>query len=335
MTTSTTPRRLVLHMGMGKTGSSALQIAFVRNRDLLAKRGILYPLHASDKDALAGKVISGNGLGIIEQFRARERPNKAEFMDDLRRTIDEAEGDVLYSSELLYNIGSTGVEELRDLAASAGARLQAVIYVRDVAGHALSSYSQVVKRALFTGDFAAYLDPESGRYRPKMQARLRQLHASLGPENVTVLHYDSEREQLFEGFMEQVFGVTDMVEFVGSHGEVNRSLTRKEIEIMRRMNVRLAGRPQARRVSDVIIERQPFGPRQMKIARSELKLLRTRFEDQVQWVNETYFPDGRLSVQGSTPVAVASAVPSVSEGELFLLECLADLANAGRRKPQE
>ena len=34
---------LILHIGMGKTGTTALQEAFWANRDVLARAGITYP----------------------------------------------------------------------------------------------------------------------------------------------------------------------------------------------------------------------------------------------------------------------------------------------------
>ncbi|MBD4901542.1 hypothetical protein GUF73_11090, partial [Xanthomonas citri pv. citri] len=60
---------------------------------------------------------------------------------------------VLYSSEFFYLAPTAQLKQLRDHVAGQDAVLQVVVYVRDIVGHAVSSYSQVVKRALFTGGF--------------------------------------------------------------------------------------------------------------------------------------------------------------------------------------
>lgn len=58
-------RRLVLHMGQTKTGSTAIQTWCVWNRDFLRAHGIRYPEHRSDRSALRGAPLAGNGSVLL------------------------------------------------------------------------------------------------------------------------------------------------------------------------------------------------------------------------------------------------------------------------------
>jgi hypothetical protein len=51
--------KIVLHIGQGKTGTSALPSALARNHELLKSAGVLYPDHPSAAQARAGHVMSG------------------------------------------------------------------------------------------------------------------------------------------------------------------------------------------------------------------------------------------------------------------------------------
>lgn len=328
-------RRLVLHMGMGKTGSSALQVAFVRNREKLADAGVNYPEHSSDEPARRGEVISGNGMGITPYLAPpkHDEEEAARARRRLFRTVEDSPQEtVLYSSEFLYLFEPPRLDELQADMRARDVVIQAVVYVRDVAGHALSSYSQVVKRALYTGAFADYLtSQERLSYRLNLRPRLRRLRATLGPENVLVIHYDTTRERLFADFMQRVFGISDLSGFDLCTGQVNRSLTRHELEMMRYMNGFLERKGQARRVSDVLLEQPPLGSFDMTITPKELDVLRERFADEVEWVNSELLTDGLLTIEGGNiHVVDAGDEFELSQVERHLLQCLVALVSRGR-----
>ncbi|MGZ8738445.1 MAG: hypothetical protein ACXWW7_14865 [Nocardioides sp.] len=335
--------RLVLHMGMGKTGSSALQVAFVQNRAQLAARGIHYPVSRTDHIAARGGVVSGNGMEIVEHVAPREDdPTEAtRVLEAVRREVAGADGGtVLYSSEFLYLFRHTRLAEMRDVVSGEGTTVQAVVYVRDIAGHALSSYAQVVKRRLVTESFSDFVDSGEGQYRLDLQPRLQQLRSTLGAENVTVLHYDSEADALFAGFMRRVFGVTDLAGFTTEHGRVNRSLTRREVEWMRYMNRGLKNRGQARRLSNAMIKRPPADDSALSMTPQELEPLRERYGDEVAWVNDAFLADSTpLSVEGGVLVVDDAALGVEDATTRWLIDCLVDLvtsksqAEGGKQRP--
>jgi hypothetical protein len=324
--------RLVLHMGMGKTGSSALQVAFVQNREQLAARGVHYPVAGSDHIAARGGVVSGNGMEILDHVAPRKNdPDEAtRVLEMVRKEVAGADGGaVLYSSEFLYQYRPTRLAEMRDVISGEGATVQAVVYVRDVAGHALSSYSQVVKRSLYTESFAHFLEIGEGTYALNLRPRLNRLRSTLGAENVKVLHYDGEAAALFAGFMRRVFGVTDLAGFTSALDRVNRSLTRREVEWMRYMNRQLKNKVHARRMSDALISRPPADSSALSMTPQEVELLRQRYGEEVAWVNDTFLDGSPFSVEGGVLVADDAATEIEHDVTTrWLLDCLADFVNS-------
>ncbi|WP_129788054.1 hypothetical protein [Promicromonospora panici] len=330
-----TRKTLYLHVGMGKTGTSALQVAFVRNRKQLAAHGIAYPEHPSDVSARRGEVVSGNAMGLVRYLDPRTRADierKERFLAGLERAIYNApQPRVLFSSEFLYSANHERFGSFcRDLL-DKGIGVEVVVYVRDIAGHALSLYSQVVKRSLFTGAFMDFITPGKGiRYAPSIRGRLHRMLTLVGRERLHVMHYDSDRDHLMESFMRNVFGIEGIDEYDLTHGQVNRSLTDHEIELMRYMNGRLRDTSGAGVVNQVIIRRPPLKERKPSMTEEQLSLLEKRFLPDVEWVNETFFESDLLTVQGDTPVTDSHrTVAPISAEEKFLLDCLSDLANGG------
>ena len=60
-------RRVILHVGTPKTGTSHLQDVLFRNREMLAKRGILYPADRFDAHFLAALDLMKLTWGGLEQ----------------------------------------------------------------------------------------------------------------------------------------------------------------------------------------------------------------------------------------------------------------------------
>ncbi len=93
--------KLYLHIGMGKTGSSAIQYFLYENRERMLKENILYPVtdeHFIDK---TNDVTSGNADEIIKFILDEEYDKIFEYFEGLLK-----ENNVLISSELLiYYLG--------------------------------------------------------------------------------------------------------------------------------------------------------------------------------------------------------------------------------------
>jgi hypothetical protein len=310
-------------------------VAFVRAREQLARLGVNYPPDSTDQAAMAGKVMSGNGMGILEAVAPRVH-DPAEAERSRANIVEQALGfdghTTLYSSEFLFSFAPKSVVTLRDELDRRGVRLEFVVYVRNIAGHAASSYAQAVKRRMYTGSFREYIDRDAnGPYRMAVRRKLQSLLDRVGSDNLHVLHYDSVRSRLVPDFCSHVLGVdVDQLELTDVPERVNRSLTGDEIAIVRYMNRSLVGRKRAHLVGDLIIDHPPFGSPGLSIDQADFDLLRHYYEADMEWLNETFFPDNRQVAVAADDVRLsdrADPVAELSERERFVLDLAAQLAN--------
>ncbi len=255
--------------------------------------------------------MAGNGVALLPHVAA-ERADPG-VLDRLRRELDGAQGrTVLYSSETLYRSRPERLAEVVETARTAGFDVRAVGFVRDIAGHALSVYSQNVRAGHCRLTFTEYVRGDGmPRYRLHYRRRLESMLALFGEDRVRMMHYDSERSDLIGAFLQQELGL-DGTLIERPQRDVNRSLTRTELAFMRYANTLLHDKPSARKVSDLLLSQPPAGTEDPCISRGELEVLQSTVGDDVDWMNERFL-GGRLRVEGGAEVtADAAATPSLT-----------------------
>lgn len=268
-------RTLMLHIGMGKTGTSALQAGLVHNRERLAACGIDYPAHPSDDVARAGGMTAGNGSGLADLLHselAGAPVDLAHARAGWRSVAAEVARNplprILYSSELMYRFRPEHLAALVEATEEAGVDLRIVAYVRDIAPYFVSSYSQRVKYNGFAGSLEDYLggsedfERRAELFRPK----LRELVEIAGSPRVRVLHYDSVKSDLFAGFARDALDLGDPIDWHRPPNTVNSGLV------------------------------DPGG-RRIGMSRRCLEFLEDRFATDVAWINSEFLA-GRMDVQG-------------------------------------
>ena len=321
-----TQRRIVLHAGLPKTGSSALQVAFVRNRDDLESVGVHYPLAPSDKNASRGRVTTGNA-GAIRSFL--NLTDAADTIDEVAAEVDTALGHrcpvTLFSSEILYFTRRDRLPRLRALVDERGASLEVAVYVRNVVPWVLSFHNQRIKRHRFVGTLGDFLD-EFERELVRIRPRLELFVNELGRDHVHVMHYETHQADLVDTFLSRAVGV--QVEGQQTPGTVNRALTASEVEWMRVVNQRVEEDNPAWLVSDALVDRPPLAVDPPVITAREAERIHRLADDQVAWVNETFF-DGAdvLAVEDASVKIGDRAAVAPSPSEERLLEVCADIAS--------
>jgi hypothetical protein len=238
--------RIHLHIGHGKTGTSAIQSFCALNRELLAEAGFDYPAHRSDPLAVAGSVTSGN-IRITDDWPAVIRAACA----------GTACGNVVFSNEGLFSAMEEDLAPVRALASEHDLRL--LLYVRDPVEHFVSSYGQSVKRAGYTGDIRSFIDV----YQVPRRVDAFCTACAAAGLDLTVRNYSRERRELLPGFL--MFLAGDRAADLWARatplprGTVNRSLTAAEHELQRAFN-RVLGCASAAFVADPLVEHLPELP---------------------------------------------------------------------------
>lgn len=191
----TSVKKILLHIGMAKSGSTALQHAFRRQADELRAAGVLYPEVSSssvshkflafrlrDDDELPGhfRNIHGNDPARREQC----------FRDDwqaIRDQVDKHQPHTLLLSteHLFYGFDRGRGAALRDVLAEISSDIEVVAYLRQPSAYYLSDTQQTLKG---TSEFPA---PAPVQYRNV----LTQCQALFS--RVTAIPFD--RKQLRDG----------------------------------------------------------------------------------------------------------------------------------------
>lgn len=144
--------RLILLVGMNKTGSSSIQSALCLNKLIFQKNGFFIPDSAYDERMIRGEITPGNG---VELARLLARRKKRKIYEYLSQIISEARrrncNTIVLSNEVLIRIYSN--QELLDLAGACFSELRLEVYNlcihRNIYTHALSLYKHRAKNGKY------------------------------------------------------------------------------------------------------------------------------------------------------------------------------------------
>lgn len=235
---------LIIHSGMPKTGTSALQVFFAKNRDKLLEQSIDY-FNIGDIDAGKKEAISsGNGADLARSFLP---PTHEAYLDDSNGTVWEeflkhvknSECSIgLLSSEFFTNIPTKNWVVLKEELNKQGIILKNVFYVRRQDQFLMSSYIQRVKRHSATESPDEFI---SGIYQKIKFLRYfgftKGIADSLGKENIFPRVYEKSNSQptgIIGDFLNIILGyIPDWVE---KQKTINVSPSPLEIKLMLLMN---------------------------------------------------------------------------------------------------
>ena len=226
--------KLLLHIGLAKTGTSYIQSILACSAENIKNNGILYPEHSSFKAARTGKITSGNITG----------DNKLKKIDAfLSKPGSQVLDKALFSSEGLYPEILTNLSTFYSLCDKYDVHI--LMLLRDPIEHAMSIYIQKVKRQGFTGslsDFiSAYNTPASVLKLIKRIEEKCTIH---------MYNYSRHKEDLLS-VMASYLGVDRSIFSSPSQLIVNRSLSVPEIALQRLFNKHF-GKVSHKFVSDVL-----------------------------------------------------------------------------------
>lgn len=237
------PDSVLLHIGVHKTGTTAIQAALADARDELRASGVLYPgrLQAQHRAALAalGRTWGWNQRGgsVVPSHQ----------LDALAKDVAGHRGRVVISSEFFCEADAeTAQRVVRQLG---GPRVHVVVTLRNLGSLLPSSWQQYLKYGLET-DYEPWLQDVfavrgSSRKSPTFWRRhdhgavVQRWVDAAGPENVTVLVLEKvDRAALFVAFAQLLSVPSDMLT---SRMELtsNRSMTASEAELLLGVNRRV------------------------------------------------------------------------------------------------
>lgn len=191
-----------LHIGLPKTGTSALQVFFARNARAFLKHGIAYPW-TRPRVATERLISSGNGArlaryGFRDQAAGAAARQGGDPVFQLRKALANRDESLLLSSEYFAGWDGDRFARFRDACAGYGRAVRIIVYLRHQADIIVNHYFQMLKRRPgFTeqvSDLASYADTYmEQRHYLNFADFLAMLASVFGADRVTVRPYRRSR----------------------------------------------------------------------------------------------------------------------------------------------
>ena len=188
-------RRIYLHVGQHKTGTTWIQNVLDHNRARLAERGICYPdLGACHGWPLVFLFARGDDIDrlgpMIGQRRRHSNPKrKARNLEILNAALDDPKWRkiVISGEQLCDMLRWNEVRAMGEALQREGTEIRVIFYAREPLGYAASMTQQRLKAGLTLKELRA--EPPTPDYRRRLQKYFR----FFGRENVEIRVYDRKR----------------------------------------------------------------------------------------------------------------------------------------------
>lgn len=274
---------LYLHIGGGKTGSSAIQNYLELNADVLGKYGIAYFNRINISSPY--EITSGNGIPLVGALLSGSRSADIETL--IKSYIGDQENGIC-SSEMLSELKKEHFLAIIRSADKVNINIRIIMYVRDVVPYLLYAYDQRIKRHGECRPFNKWVTD----FHYKHFLTLNLITKIANNEYINVIHYETSATDLIGSFL-GVLGVNILTPHNGGESiVVNRSLCREERSAIRAIN-RIYGDLYSTDISNMLISMNNNKvSEKMALDCGMVNYLQTRFQDQVSFINQTFF-DGK------------------------------------------
>jgi hypothetical protein len=236
-------RTCYLHIGLRKTGTTAIQGALFANRELLKTHGIHYlgieenhsaPIYTAFSDNPEAYYLNVQaGLGHRDAIELRRQ----EILRVVGEEIDSSKEPIfVISGEDIAFLGPSGAERLRAFLAPRFEHIQIVVYVRHPFGFASSAAQQRIKGGRSLDHLRAKLPV------PDYRRQIEPFSFCFGRPNVMVREYDLPKlgNDVVQDFV-KVIAKTNLTlpSFGPDHS--NRSLSRAAVAVLDAVNRKCGG----------------------------------------------------------------------------------------------
>lgn len=186
---------LLLHMGMPKTGSTALQKFLFINRENLEKYGWCYPLLVKElPDVHGDKSIVTNGnffYDYIHGFEYKLETGSADWDIKWNQVLRHLENKNVVLSSEAFSV--RGTEKFLTGAVKKYNNIKIVIYLRRQDRVVESFYNNRIKDGVFGGTFKDYLETDEVKGMCHYISKLEMMSRITGKENLIVRIYEKQQ----------------------------------------------------------------------------------------------------------------------------------------------
>lgn len=226
-------KTIYLHIGLHKTGTSAIQLFLSRNRTVLKQKGVLFPGTRTACYDLSEELLNTSVSEILSDANS---PSK-KYLNEIQSS---SSGTVILSSEGFIKLKKEQIEAFKNLFPD-DYRLKIIVYLRRQDDKLESHYNQNIRESKirnqqrFSESFQLLL--KNGYF--DFYTILIPWREVFGKENIIVRCYEKEQlpNGIYQDFLEAIGLKTDNA-FQIPEDKVNISMNWDLIEIIRLCNIR-------------------------------------------------------------------------------------------------
>lgn len=236
-----------LHIGLPKTGTTAIQYFLAHNREVLQKHNACFPDFGLRRTRVnpfrnAYFIINTFEKSIGDRDLSRPEEQYQAILDQIGE-LGKQYGRVILSDESLWRFGDGFPDfwrKLRDDLKKRALDLRVIVYLRRQDNFVLSFYRQKVKGIRTGLSFYDYLEEIKKNYRMDYLSYMDMLSDCIGKENLIIRVYEKEQFQgeehsLLSDFL-SIFDLSLKDGFEAEHQEYNLTLYGPRFELQRILN---------------------------------------------------------------------------------------------------
>ena len=281
--------KLFLHIGHGKTGTSAIQSSLAIASDNLRHKGINYPIGSSLRDRASRlEITSGNWEPKPDTSLSEQLLSVAEKNQDNSAIILSSESLFWLIPELIKN--KVQWENQLDL--------HIILAVREIEEMLSSEYQQRVKRHGDAMPLEQFI--RARHFVSSHHEKAAEVIELMSRENITntIINYSQHKKDISQVIF-KLIGAEDLYPAEQMSGAIiNRSLSAKELEILITINALYYSKYPwiSTKISDNLIKKQPkFEAQQCKISRKQLEKIYERNDHYLKTINACLEPSEQLT----------------------------------------
>ncbi|MCB4412412.1 hypothetical protein [Synechococcus sp. MU1611] len=282
--------KLFLHIGHGKTGTSAIQSSLAIASNDLAEQGISYPIQQSLRDRASRlEITSGNWEPKSEVSLSDELLEIAANNGDNLKIILSSESLFWLVPELIQN--KSKWENNIDM--------HIILAVREIEEMLSSEYQQRVKRHGDSMPLEQFL--RARHFISSHHAKAAEIIELMNESNIsnTIINYSRHKRDISQLIFKLVGAEELYPEDQMAGAIINRSLSRKELEMLITINALYYSKFPwiSTRISDALIKSQPqIEAQQCKLIKPQLEKVYEQNDAYLQTINACLDPNEQLTM---------------------------------------
>ncbi|MCB4377387.1 hypothetical protein [Synechococcus sp. MU1650] len=282
--------KLFLHIGHGKTGTSAIQSSLAIASNDLAEQGISYPIQQSLRDRASRlEITSGNW----------EPKSEVSLSDELLE-ISANNGDnlkIILSSESLFWLVPELIQNKSKWENNIDMHI--ILAVREIEEMLSSEYQQRVKRHGDSMPLEQFL--RARHFISSHHAKAAEIIELMNESNIsnTIINYSRHKRDISQLIFKLVGAEELYPEDQMAGAIINRSLSRKELEMLITINALYYSKFPwiSTRISDALIKSQPqIEAQQCKLIKPQLEKVYEQNDAYLQTINACLDPNEQLTM---------------------------------------